>query len=213
MKSEEMTRRLVEQLNGVIDPRTHMREDFETKDDQVERLIAGWLGEPQKRAHVLIRQYGMPTDVVAGSLTWHKNGPWVRTVLLNEEIPHEFPKPHKDMLEQWINYKVHPKFYTALGAFDGSVLIDRTRGQLGARCDNEGMNFLAINLAVDIIEGRKRVMAARKFYAETAIDKMHQEYTKGFVFKMPAGYQGDPDKYPDNPHNLALAGSGVIAAF
>lgn len=39
--------------------------------------------------------------------------------------------------------------------------MNRTVGELAARCDMEKMNFLAINLAVDIAEDRKDADEAR----------------------------------------------------
>ena len=40
-----------------------------------------------------------------------------------------------------------------LARFDGSVIVERTRGEIGARCDKEEMNYLALNLAHDIVTG------------------------------------------------------------
>lgn len=34
--------------------------------------------------------------------------------------------------------------------FDGSVIIDRTAGEVAARCDMEAMNILTLNLVHDI---------------------------------------------------------------
>jgi hypothetical protein len=38
--------------------------------------------------------------------------------------------------------------------FDGSVTFDRTQGTIGARCDLEANNFLALNLANDIVTNK-----------------------------------------------------------
>ena len=53
-----------------------------------------------------------------------------------------------------------------LAVFDGSVLVDRTKGEMSARCEGEAANFLALNLADDIVHGRKDVETARKEYGE-----------------------------------------------
>lgn len=75
------------------------------------------------------------------------NGPWKRSELVNEEIQHDFPKPHHDMLKQAIAWKVPAGKFDDLAEYDGSIIVERTKGEVAARCDKEEANFLAINLA------------------------------------------------------------------
>ncbi len=63
-----------------------------------------------------------------------------------------------------------------LAQFDGSVVVERTRGELAARCADERANNLALNLAHEIIIARKSCEEARRFHAETVQQKKHQEY-------------------------------------
>jgi hypothetical protein len=42
------------------------------------------------------------------------------------------------------------------------VLVDRTKGEMSARREGEAANFLALNLADDVVHGRKNVATARK---------------------------------------------------
>ena len=53
------------------------------------------------------------------------------------------------MLEQTVSYKVPLNFFNALAVYDGSLLADRTRGELTAWCDREATNVLTLNLAED----------------------------------------------------------------
>lgn len=117
--------------------------------------------------------------------------------MLKEEIEHNFPMPHKDVMEQVIDYKAPPEKFDELARYDGSVIVERTRGELSARCDKEGANFLAINLAHEVVEGKRSVDDARKFYAETmkaAMAGKTSEYMQGFTFKTPKGGTADPDQ-------------------
>ena len=41
-------------------------------------------------------------------------------------------------------------------AYDGSVILERTKGEMSAWCDLEGANFLAISLANDVASGEKK---------------------------------------------------------
>lgn len=69
-------------------------------------VISGWKTKPQQVAKQMMVKYGPPNEVTTERLIWHDNEPWKQTELVNEEIRHMFPKPHKDMLYQTINYRV-----------------------------------------------------------------------------------------------------------
>lgn len=163
-----------------------------------EEAIAKWKPKPQEVARKMIAKYGQPQEVTAHRLIWHDSGPWKYTHLVNEEIPHDFPVPHKDMLLQGINYRIDPSDADELLEYDGSVILERTKGEIAARCDKEEANFLAINLANDVASGKRSVEEARKFYADSIMAMMKQgkanEYLQGLTFKVPAGDQGDRDK-------------------
>lgn len=53
-----------------------------------------------------------------------------------EQIIDSWPKAHTDFLTQYINYRVPPEQAHLVAMFDGSILVDRTRGEV-ARCDSE----------------------------------------------------------------------------
>jgi hypothetical protein len=164
----------------------------------VDKYLAGWKQKPRDVAKTMIAKYGSPQEATRQRLIWHNNGPWKFTELANEEIPHDFPMPHHDMLLQTINYRVgDQKNAGALFEYDGSVIVERTKGELSARCDKEEANFLAINLSHDIVTGKRSVEDARKFYAESIGLMMKgkpNDYLKGLRFTPPAGDQGDRDK-------------------
>ena len=160
----------------------------------VEQIITGWKPTPQEVARTVIAKYGMPQEATAERLVWHNNGPWKRTELVNEEIPHSFPKQHPDMLKQTISYQVPTDKFDDLAEYDGSVIVERTKGEISARCDKEEANFLALNLADDIVKGKKSVKDARKFYAESVLEMKNPEYMKGFLFQVSNTELGDADK-------------------
>jgi hypothetical protein len=64
--------------------------------------------------------------------------------------------------------------------------VERTRGEIGARCDREEANILALNLADEIATGKRSVEEARKLYGEqvVALAKGKQaSYTKELNFR------------------------------
>ncbi|MFN2440518.1 MAG: hypothetical protein ABR503_15040 [Chitinophagaceae bacterium] len=161
-----------------------------------EQLMTGWPAKPKEVGNQMITKYGNPNEATANMLVWYNNGPWKKTILYKEEVPHDFPKPHTDLLQQFIDYKTPVDKYDELAAYDGSVVVERTKGEMSARCDKEEMNFLALNLANDVATGKKTVEEARMYYAKAAMAFMKGEkdpYTQGLKFTIPHGNTGDKD--------------------
>ena len=119
-------------------------------------------------------------------LVWHKQGPFKRITAFNLETPHDFPLPHVDFLEHTIEYNVPQANVAALIEFDGSSTINRTVGELSARCDLEGHNILTLNLDHDIVTGKKTVAEARKAFGEIVdqdVKGEHPPYVEALQFK------------------------------
>lgn len=75
-------------------------------------------------------------------------------------------------------------------------MIERTKGEISARCGGTAMNFVAINLAHDIITGERTVDAARTEYArlyEAYQNGQKEPYTERFQFELPSGDTKDID--------------------
>lgn len=161
---------------------------------QPEQVIQGWKEEARAAAEEMLQSYGPPDEVTQERLIWHENGPWVRTEVVNEEIPHNFPAPHMDMLYQSVYYEVPQEKVAELAEFSGSVLVDRVKGELTARCDEEEPNFLSINLAHRIVEGEINAQEARQIYAEAMREEQHPDLRQSLVFTPPQEPQGDPDQ-------------------
>lgn len=174
-----------------------------------QKVIQEWPDSSKKAAKNMLEKYGEPDGVTDSHLIWRDNGPWVRTIVHKQEVQHDFPKPHKDVLEQFINYEVPEEKFSELAKYDGSVVAYRTNGELSARCDREAANFLALNLANDIIEGRRSVDEAREFYAD-AIQQLMQgnqpEYVRSLQFDTRmASATADPDERVIPPSEQAVA--------
>jgi hypothetical protein len=159
--------------------------------------LRDWPETPREVAGQMIERYGEPDDVTSDQAIWHRTGPWKRTVVHRDEVPHRFPKPHTDVLEQFIDYRVPLGRFDDIAAFDGSVIPERTKGEISARCDKEEMNLLALNLADEVASGRRTVDDARQTYTEQAMAAMMKRdapYTTGFLFDLPRGDTADPDE-------------------
>jgi hypothetical protein len=56
-----------------------------------------------------------------------------------------------------------------LAAFNGSVVMHCTRGEISSCCRDEPYNILALNLAHDIIEDKKNFEQARQAYVDSVL--------------------------------------------
>ena len=162
----------------------------------VARITADWPEAARAAAANMLRKYGPPQEATDRLLIWRDNGPWKRTVVHRNGADHAFATPHKDVLEQVVEYKVPLNFFNALAVYNGSVLADRTRGELTAHCDKETTNFLALNLAHDIIRGRLTAEQAREAHTSALQELMagkSPDYTQKLMIGSPQGELADPD--------------------
>lgn len=171
----------------------------ETSVDQqtVDQIIRDWPNEPTEIVERMIDRYGFPDEAAPSELLWYGNGPWKRTEMYRDGVPHNFPKQHTDYLKQVIDYHVPSEKLDDLGQFDGSVYVDRTNGELASKCDKEPMNVLALNLAHDIVTDEVSVDDARQEYAVTALKQMmggSPGYTEALQFPLAEEKQRDPDE-------------------
>lgn len=173
----------------------------------LEQVLDEWDDDPADVARTVVDKYGEPDDVTSRRLLWYDNGPWKRSVLRPDGADHEFPDHHVDYLEQVIDYRVPPDRADEVIRFDGSVTIRRTRGELSAECHGEPANFLAINLAHDVLQDDKTVEEARDVYSEIYARKEMGDqpaYITDLHFEPPEGDQADPDrKTLDEDHREA----------
>jgi len=158
--------------------------------------LSSWPEASQKAAQHMIDTYGEPAHITDHELIWYETGPWAKTVIYDTETTHNFPVTHPDVMQQWIEMSVPADMFDDLANYDGSVVVNRTEGLISARCDKEAANFLAINLAYDIVQGNKTVEEARQFYADTIEQVMSgetPEYVQGFIFEPTSEDVSDPD--------------------
>ena len=160
------------------------------------RIIQNWPEESREAAQLVIDQYGEPDEAADSQLVWHGAGPWKRIVASKAFHRHDFPAPHHDSIQTFIDYSVPAEKFSELAAFDGSVIVERTAGEVSARCHDEEANFLALNLMHDIVTGAKSVQQARDYYAQEFVDYRRGKptpYMRELRFVPPDGDTADPD--------------------
>src|SRR4051812_32502606 len=160
-------------------------------------IIRGWPKESREATQLVIDKYGEPDEATDSQLIWRKCGEWKRIVATKTFWQHDFPAPHQDCVESFIDYRVPPEKFSELAEFDGSVVAERTAGEISARCHDEEANRLALNLAHDIVTGAKTVQEARDYYAKEFLDyrrKQPTPYMEKLRFTPPSGGTADADR-------------------
>jgi hypothetical protein len=167
------------------------------KATQAADIIGGWPEEAREAAKLVLDTHGEPDESTDSQLIWYNAGPWKRVVASRVFYHHEFPAPHTDSVESVIDYRVPPEMATPLAAFDGSVVVERTAGEVSARCHDEQANLLALNLMHDIVTGRRSVDEAREYYAKEFLDYRRQKptpYMEKLHLAPPTELAADPDR-------------------
>ena len=156
----------------------------------VAAIIDGWPAPQREVAVQLLELYGPPNEATPTRLSWYRNGPWKRTELARDTIVHNWPAPHGDFLTQTIDYRVPVGMFDELARFDGSVLVDRTRGEVSARCDSEAANVASLNMVHEIVSGQRSVEDARETLEQTKVGYTlgrSAPYAERLLFEVPHG--------------------------
>lgn len=161
------------------------------------QIIESWPEESREAAGLVVEKYGEPSEATESMLVWHESGPWKRIVATKVFYEHNFPAPHIDAVETFIDYSVPTEMFNSLAVFDGSVVVERTAGEVSARCHDEEANKLALNLMHDIVTGDKTVEEARDYYAKEFLDYRRGKptpYMGELRFNVPSENTADADE-------------------
>lgn len=162
----------------------------------VKNIIVGWPVVTREMAEKIIDKYGEPDEATPSLLIWYHNAPWKRTIIYRDALNHNFPLPHYDGIEQFVNYEVPMEKACEIAAFNGSLIIYPTRGEMSSCSDDEAVNVLALNLAHDIMQDKKTFEQARHYYAKYIIEYLQHRlptYMEKLLFN-PDMKTADPDE-------------------
>lgn len=128
------------------------------------RMISRWPEDSRALAGVLIEKYGAPDEEVASQLSWNDRGPWKTIVVFRDRAA--FGRS-AHLLETVAYGKAPFNRWRQLSAFGRGASYDPLTRELSARSDREETNILALNLADEILRGKRNAAGARAFYDST----------------------------------------------
>jgi hypothetical protein len=140
-------------------------------------IIEGWPEKAREAAKLVLGAHGEPDEATSSRLVWRDISDCKRVIASKAFFQHDFPTPHTDSVESVIDYRVPAEKFSSLALFDGSVVAERTAGEVSARCHDEQANFLALNLMHDIVTGQKTPDEARAYYGKEFLDYRRKKST------------------------------------
>ena len=130
---------------------------------EAQKTISKWPEHSKDLAGMLISEFGPPAVLESDRMSWNDQYPWKSIVVFREQQSYDRP----GILRQSVVYDVPVGRWRELVAFDRGVMFDVVRRELVARSDSVATNLLALNLAEEVIQGRRSAVEARTLYDRT----------------------------------------------
>jgi len=151
-----------------------------SREEQARRVISVWPVVSQRTAELVLEKFGAPDLAISDRLVWYDNGAWKITTVYRDQ------REHLDVLEQTIGYRVPQEKVPALAKLDLALRISRDNRSLSAVSESEETNILALNLADEVVRGKRSPEDARAFYLKTVVQwnaGKSSPYMKNLLFR------------------------------
>jgi hypothetical protein len=125
------------------------------------QTVLGWPDASRQVAELMIDRYGGPDRLSSDRLDWFDRGDLKRIVV--RALALKGP----GILETTVRYDAPRGAIGLLSLKDCVVVPNGDAGELSAFSDDEASGVLALNVAHEVMTGRRTVDSARAFYAET----------------------------------------------
>ena len=104
-------------------------------------------------AQKLIDDYGEPDEYTESQLTWYDISQFNDTTVKDESVPHEFPKMHRDFVYSTMEIEVPEDMVPVFARATESILIDRLKNTVTARCGDIYANAITLGFVQDVLSG------------------------------------------------------------
>ncbi len=136
-------------------------------------LTNGWPESSVMAAQEMIERYGDPTETTSESLIWRNFAPFKKIIVHKTIYSHRFPLLHQNSLEHVVDYRAPIGKIDDVWRYNGSIVLNRTRGEMSSFAENEAMNILGLNLAHSVLTGRLGADAARVTFGKETLNYMN----------------------------------------
>lgn len=74
--------------------------------ENLDKITESWPQASKDAIKSLTGKYGLPAALTNEMVVWNNTSPFKRSVVYKEEVTHQFPMQHSDVLMQTIDYRV-----------------------------------------------------------------------------------------------------------
>jgi len=157
----------------------------EVRRAQAQAAIGNWSEASRLSAAALLAEYGPPDKIEASRLVWDYKGPWKRTAVW-DSASYRGSDGSGDDIEQTVSLAVRDAEREQLQrGFNDKTTVSGLAGEVSVRGASEGLNFLTMNLAYEIVRDGVDPLEARKAYqrmVEIAAAGKSSMYMHGLLF-------------------------------
>lgn len=146
-------------------------------------LIIHWPKESRALAGAMLEKYGAPDEALSSQLSWRDRRPWTKVVVFRDP---DAGGRSAHLLEAVAYGEVHLDRWRELAALGRGAAYDPVTHELVARTDAEATNYLSLNLADEVIRGRRSAAEARDFYdaaSNLSLYGKSSPYMTGLLFR------------------------------
>ena len=129
---------------------------FLNEEKELEGILDTWEHKDAANyAKTLIKDYGAPDEYSENQMTWRNISQFDETTIKNESVPHSFPKPHRDYVYSTIKMQVPVELVPVFSYVTESILIDRLKNTVTARCGDIEANAITLGFVQDVVRGEE----------------------------------------------------------
>lgn len=140
-------------------------------------LTSGWPESSVTAAKEMIQKYGEPQETTSDSLIWRNVAPFKEIIVHKEVYSHRFPLLHQNSLEHVVDYRAPVGKIDDVWRYNGSIVLNQTKGEMSSYAENEAMNVLALNLAHQVMTGKMSADAARVTFGKETMSYLNGNKT------------------------------------
>lgn len=130
------------------------------------KSVSNWhYKRPKAYYNKCIKLFGSPlftANVRHGHALWKTRGLFTQHLLIDEDVKHCVPRPHRDYFYSSVLFFVPETKLCDVLKISGSLLYDGLKKELTARCGGIGANYATIYLAMLVASGKMSINDVKK---------------------------------------------------
>ena len=148
--------------------------------NEEEGSLENWEHEDAKAyAKELIEKYGEPKVMTNNMVLWESGiSKFKKVYVLDESIPHDSPKPHRDFVYSTMEIDVPEDLMEAVAEASESIIVDQLKNEVTARCGDIIANAITLGFVQKLVEGKIKPEDAKEEYKRHILEGITPDWFK-----------------------------------